>query len=265
LPHWEPGWRFALSFAAGFLVAAVLLRRRPRVGAAMREAALAMGLWAAWVLIGSVTHPHVAGAEARGRDLFRLEQWLHLPNEVTIVRHVADRPWLAHLVDNYYLYGHLNVIVVLLGWTWWRHRPAYAALRARLVLLSLCALAIQLVAVAPPRLLPELGFVDLANSYGESVYGQYSDGLSGQLMAMPSLHVGWAALVAWTVWRLAPRGWRWLGVGHLVLMTLAVVASANHWWLDGAVAVVLLAAVIAALDRIPRPVALPVPVPVASA
>jgi hypothetical protein len=44
---------------------------------------------------------------------------------------------------------------------------------------------------------------------------------------MPSLHVGWAALVALTVWRLAPGGWRWLGVGHLVLMTLAVVASAN--------------------------------------
>jgi hypothetical protein len=265
LPHWEPGWRFALSFAAGSLVAAVALRRRPRVGAALREVALAMGLWAAWVLIGSVTHPHVAGAEARGRGIFRVEQWLHLPSEVVMVRHVAGHPWLAHLVDNYYLYGHLNVIVVLLAWTWWRHRPAYPALRAQLVLLSLGGLAMQLIAVAPPRLLPDLGFVDLANSYGESVYGGYADGLSGQLMAMPSLHVGWAALVAWTVWRLAPGGWRWLGVGHLVLMTLAVVASANHWWLDGVVAVLLLGLVVAVVDRLPRGVALPVPVPVASA
>jgi hypothetical protein len=247
------------------VVAAVLLRRRARAGAAVREAAIALVLWAAWVLIGSVTHPHVAGAEARGRDLFRLEQWLHLPNEVTIVRHTADHPWLAHLVDNYYLYGHLNVIVVLLAWTWWRHREQYAALRAQLALLSLGGLAMQLVAVAPPRLLPELGFVDLANRYGESVYGAYADGLSGQLMAMPSLHVGWAALVAWTVWRLAPGRWRWVGVGHLVLLTLAVVASANHWWLDGVVAVALLAAVVAVVDRIPRRVPLPVPVRVASA
>ena len=224
-----------------------------------------MGLWAAWVLIGSVTHPHVAGAEARGRWLFHAEHLLGFPNEVTIVRHVAGHPWLAHLVDNYYLYGHLNVIVLLLAWTWLRHRPAYTALRVELVLLSLVGLAMQLLAVAPPRLLPDLGFVDLANTYGESVYGQYADGLSGQLMAMPSLHVGWAALVAWTVWRLAPGRWRWLGVIHLVLMTLAVVASANHWWLDGVVAVVLLLLVVTVVERFPRRVPLPVPVAVASA
>jgi hypothetical protein len=264
LPHWEPGWRFALSFAAGFLVAAVVLRRRRRLGAALREASLAMLMWACWVLIGSVTHPQVAGAEARGHDVFRIERWLHLPSEVPLVRFVADHPWLAHAVNNYYLYGHLNVIVVLLGWTWWRHRASYNALRTELVVLSLAGLAMQLVTVAPPRLLPDLGFVDLANAYGESVYGGYAAGLSGQLMAMPSLHVGWAALVAWTVWRQARGGWRWLGAAHLVVMTLVVVASANHWWLDGVVAVLLLAAVIGLVERAPRlvPRRVPVPVPV---
>lgn len=265
MPHWEPGWRLALSAAALLLLAALGLRRRPRLGAALRELALAMGLWACWVLIGTVTHPHVQGAEARGRDLYRLERWLHLPDEVPLVRFVATHGWLAHAVDNYYLYGHLNVIVVLLAWTWWRHREAYPALRLELVLLSLAGLAMQLVAVAPPRLLPELGFVDLANTYGESVYGRFAGGLSGQLMAMPSLHVGWAALAAWTVWRHARGGWRWVGVVHLVAMTLVVVASANHWWLDGAVAVLLLVVVVAVVERLPRLVPLQVPVAPASA
>jgi hypothetical protein len=265
MPHWSPGWRLALGVAAGFVVAAVLLRRRARAGAAFREAAIALGLWAAWVLIGSVTHPHVEGAETRARWLFRLEQHLGFPSEVGLVQHTAAHPWLAHVVNNYYLYGHLNVIVVLLVWTWWRHKDAYAVLRAELVLLSLGGLAMQLLAVAPPRLLPDLGFVDLANRYGESVYGQYADGLAGQLMAMPSLHVGWAALVALTVWRLAPPGWRWLGIGHLVLMTLAVVASANHWWLDGVVAVLLLGLVAIVVERFPRRVALDAPVALASA
>lgn len=265
MPRWEPGWRFATSVAIAALVAAVVFRRRAVVGAALRELALAMGLWAAWVLIGSVTHPQVLGAEARGRDVFRLERWLHLPSEAHLVRLAADHPWLAHLADNYYLYGHLNVVVVLLAWTWWRRRPSYPALRAQLVLLSLAGLAMQLVTVAPPRLLPELGFVDVANTYGESIYGPYGDGLAGQLMAMPSLHVGWAALVAWTLWRLGTGPWRWLGVVHLVVMTLVVVATANHWWLDGIVAVALLALVIAVVDRFPRRVALRAPVPVPSA
>lgn len=265
MPRWEPGWRFALGVALAALLAAVLLRRRAVVGAALRELAVAMGLWAVWCVVGGLTHPQVAGAEARGHDVFRLERWLHLPSEVRLVRVTADHSWLAHLVDNYYLYGHLNVVVLLLVWTWWRHREAYPALRLELALLSLAGLAMQLVTVAPPRLLPSLGFVDVANSYGESIYGAYGGGLAGQLMAMPSLHVGWAALVAWTLWRLAPGRWRWVGVAHLAVMTLVVVASANHWWLDGVVAVLLLAAVVSAVERFPRRVALPAPVPAVSA
>ena len=262
MPRWEPGWRFALTVALAALVAAVLLRRRAVLGAALREVAVAMGLWSAWVVVGGLTHPQVAGAEARGRDVFRIERWLHLPSEVPLVRTTAQHPWLAHAVNNYYLYAHLNVIVVLLAWTWWRHRSAYAALRLQLVLLSLAGLALQLVTVAPPRLLPSLGFVDVANSYGESIYGPYGSGLAGQLMAMPSLHVGWAALVALTVWRLAPAGWRWVGVAHLAVMTFVVVASANHWWLDGVVAVLLLAAVVGVVEQLPARVpALRVPRP----
>jgi hypothetical protein len=251
LPHWEPGWRFALAVAAAALVAAVLLRRRRVVGAALRELAIAMGLWAAWVLIGSVTHPHVHGAESRARGIFDWERRLQLPSEVDLVRVTADHPWLAHTVDNYYLYGHLNVIVVLLAWTWWRHRSAYPVLRLELVLLSLAGLAMQIVAVAPPRLMPELGFVDIANRFGDSVYGAYGGGLDGQLMAMPSLHVGWAALAAWTVWRHGSGRWRWLGFAHLVVMTLVVVATANHWWLDGIVAVLLLAVVVMVVEAAP--------------
>ena len=265
MPRWEPGWRFALSVAAAALVAAVVLRRRGVVGAALRELAVAMGLWAAWVLIGSVTHPQVVGAEARGRDVFRFERWLHLPSEVDLVRGTAAHPWLAHAANEYYLYGHLNVVVVLLAWTWWRRRPAYPALRLQLVLVSLTGLVMQLVTVAPPRLLPELGFVDVANAYGESIYGAYGGGLAGQLMAMPSLHVGWAALVAWTCWRLGSGVWRWLGAAHLVVMTLVVVATANHWWLDGVVALALVAAWVPLVERLPARLALRAPAVVPSA
>lgn len=208
------------------------------------------GLYTGWCLVGLLTHPHVAGAQQRGRDLYALEQTLHLPSELSVQHVVVPHPWLSHLVDGYYVYGHVNLMVALLGWTWLRHRDAYPALRLQLVLLTLVAMAMQTVAVAPPRLLPDLGFVDLAGRYGESVYGGFGDGLPGQLLAMPSLHIGWAALIAWTMWRHARGGWRWLGLAHLVLMTLVVVASANHWWFDGVVAVALLAGVIPLVGRV---------------
>ena len=251
MPHLEPGWRSAFALAVVLALAAVLARRT-RAATALREAAGVCLLYLGWIGIGTLTHPHVEGAQERARQLYAFEQQLHLPSELSVQHLVVPHPWLAHLVNGYYLYGHLNVIGLTLLWTWLRHREGYAALRVQLIVLTVLGEAIQTYALAPPRLLPDLGFVDLARSYGESVYGDYGSGVASQLLAMPSLHVGWAALVAWTVWRHAHGAWRWVGVAHLVLMTLVVVATANHWWMDGVVAVALLAVVVAATEAAKR-------------
>jgi len=65
---------------------------------------------------------------------------------------------------------------------------------------------------------------------------------------MPSLHVGWAVLVGLTVVMVSTSRWRWLVLAHPVLTLIVVAATANHWWLDGVVAVAILAAA-AVLDR----------------
>jgi hypothetical protein len=57
---------------------------------------------------------------------------------------------------------------------------------------------------------------------------------------MPSLHVGWAVLVAVAAVAVGTSRWRWLVVAHPVLTVVAVVATANHWWLDGVVAVMVM-------------------------
>lgn len=248
MPYLEPGWRSALGLAVALGLAAVLARRT-RVGPALREATGVCLLYLAWIGVGTLTHPYVTGAQSRARWIYGFEQGLGLPSELSVQRLVLPHPWLAHLANAYYLYGHLNVMGLTLLWVWLRHREGYPALRLQLIALTVVGMALQTVAVAPPRLLPDLGFVDLAAKYGESVYGDYESGLASQLLAMPSLHVGWAALVAWTVWQHARGPWRWVGVVHLVLMTLVVVATANHWWLDGFVAVAVLAVLVAPTRR----------------
>jgi hypothetical protein len=69
----------------------------------------------------------------------------------------------------------------------------------------------------------------------------YSLGLApDQLSAMPSLHVGWAVLIAWSVIRVSDNPWRWLVVLHPACTAYVVAATANHFWLDGVVAVLVL-------------------------
>jgi membrane-associated phospholipid phosphatase len=102
---------------------------------------------------------------------------------------------------------------------------------------TLGCLLIQLMPVAPPRMLP--GIVDTGLKYHQSVY---SNGLAvDQLSAMPSVHVAWAACVGWYTWRISPSRWRFVGPLHAVLTVLVVVVTGNHWWLDGIVAGAVLA------------------------
>ena len=83
-------------------------------------------------------------------------------------------------------------------------------------------------------MLPRLGFVDTGLRFGQSVYGPRGhDHLANEFAAMPSLHVGWAVLLAVAVIVTFRTPWRWLAVVHPVVTALVVVVTANHFWLDG--------------------------------
>jgi len=108
------------------------------------------------------------------------------------------------------------------------------------VLVTGSSLAIQLIPVAPPRLTPGLGFVDTPALFHQSVYAAVGSPGPDQLSAMPSVHVAWAVLVALGVILFSTSRRRWWIVAHPILTVLAVVATGNHWWFDGVVAVWLI-------------------------
>jgi hypothetical protein len=83
-------------------------------------------------------------------------------------------------------------------------------------------------------MLPQLGFVDTGLRFGQSAYGPRGhDHLANEFAAMPSLHVGWAVLLAVAIVVTLRTPWRWLVVIHPIMTTLVVVVTANHFWLDG--------------------------------
>jgi hypothetical protein len=132
-------------------------------------------------------------------------------------------------------------MLVMLLWLFLRHRDRYPWVRTTVVLTTASCLLIQFVPVAPPRMLADHGFVDVATQYGQSVYGGGIGGMQAdEFSAMPSVHVAWCVLVAVAVIAVARSPWRWLIVLHPVLTVAVVVVTANHFWADGLVAVWLL-------------------------
>jgi hypothetical protein len=205
------------------------------------ETALVCALFALWQLANRATHTHIAGGLANGRWLWHAERVLHVPSEVWFQKLILGHPDLVRATNYYYATAHLTGMAVFLVWLWLRHRDRYPAWRNIVAIFTGISLLIEMIPVAPPRLIGGTGLVDTAILYGQSVYAFVGSGLADQYAAMPSIHVGWALIIAIACYRCSPSRWRWIGGVHGVLTCFVVVATANHYWFDGAGAAVVLA------------------------
>ena len=139
---------------------------------------------------------------------------------------------------------------------------AYRRVRNALAATTLMALMLHVAyPLAPPRMMP--GFVDTMARFGPEIYesGRIASA-ANQIAAMPSLHFAWALMVAWAIVMTVRHPMCWVVLAHPVLMLLAIVATANHWWVDSAVAgALVLVATRVEAARLPVPLSEPPPLP----
>ena len=257
MPNLELSWQQAAVVAGGLLIVAAALRlaRRSRLTAAavfLQESALVFALFALWQFAGSVTAMGPDGALARGRWIWHVERTLHLPSETSLQRLFLPHPLLVQAANLYYDVLHFPVLIGCLIWLFIWHRDLYIRRRTTLAAFTGACLLVSLVPVAPPRMLPGTGMVDTAVQYHQSVYQATAGFNPDQLSAMPSVHVGWAILVAIMVISGARSRWRWLAVLYPVATTVTVIVTANHYWMDGIVAALILVLVLAAQAGLAR-------------
>jgi hypothetical protein len=253
----ELTWEQAAIAAGAVGVASAALRaaRKPRLAGAAtfaRETALVLGLFALWQYAGSFSVVGPGGAIGRARWIWRFERTVRLPSEAVIQRVFLPHPLIIEFFNLYYDTLHFTVLIACMIWLFARHREAYRRWRTTLVAFTGISLLIQLIPVAPPRMLTSTGMVDTAVLYHQSVYSNATGFDPDQLSAMPSVHVGWAILVAIAVITTTASRWRWLAVLYPCLTTLVVIVTANHFWLDGIVAAAILAAVLAVQSGLRR-------------
>jgi hypothetical protein len=220
-----------------------------RWGLVVREIIVLNVLFIIWRVVGRVSLFHEAGAFSRGKAIWHFERTVHLPSEAAMQRAILPHATVAQIANGYYEYAHAVLLAVMLLWLLVRHRDAYAKWRNLVVAFTAVSLLIGFLPVAPPRLVPSLGMVDLANRYHQSVYAGLGKGITDQLSCVPSVHIGWAVIVAAAVITVSRSRWRWLAIAHPVITTYVVIVTANHYWIDGVAAVALLAVILAGLRR----------------
>ncbi|GHF36443.1 inositol phosphorylceramide synthase [Streptomyces mashuensis] len=217
------------------------LRERPRWWTELPLIAVVYGLYSLGRLL---VRGDVATAVDHGTAILDVEKTFRINFEHPLNRFFTEQGWIGIPADFAYASLHYLLTPALLVWLFRRRPEHYRRLRTWLMISTLIGLVgFTLLPTCPPRLLDEAyGFVDTMRQYSE--YGWWGGdasaprglgGLTNQYAAMPSLHVGWALWCGVVLWRHARSLWvRAAGVLYPVAITLVVMGTANHYFLDAA-------------------------------
>ncbi|MFJ8631063.1 phosphatase PAP2 family protein [Streptomyces sp. NPDC093568] len=175
-------------------------------------------------------------AEEHGEEIHSVERVLNIDIERWANHAVVRLDWLRGFFDFYYESFHFGVPLAILAVLYWRRPADYRWARTAIGFATVLALlGFWLYPLAPPRLMPGLGFIDTVHGpqdFSEPDYGTLTE-LTNQYAAMPSLHFGWSLWCGLVVLVLAPRWWmKALGLLHPLLTVTAIVVTGNHWVLD---------------------------------
>ncbi len=193
-------------------------------------------------------------ATAHARQVWDLERWLRLPSETVVQSWILDHADVAKLCNLYYVGVHFPATFAVLIWLFVRHRGQYLRVRTEMILATAVALVIHInYPLAPPRLVSAFGIVDTMVTVGPSAYPQSTtSGFANQFAAMPSLHVGWAVLMAVAVIRVYKSRWRWAALLYPAATWSVVVVTGNHYILDGVIGTLIVLLAVAACGLVPR-------------
>ncbi len=177
----------------------------------------------------------VDDALAHARWIVDVQQSLGLFVEPAVNQWTVDAEWRIRLFNAVYFWLDFPLIVAVGLYWFWRARRYFTLLRDALLLSGAIALVCYWTfPVAPPRYLPEWGFVDTMEQYANLSYqAQSTEAFVNPFAAVPSLHVGWTLLLAIVIFEYTRSPWwRSFGLAVPTLQLVAVVATANHYLFD---------------------------------
>lgn len=174
---------------------AAAIERPPLV----REFLLVAGLFLVYKFGRMLANGHTTEAFRNAHLVWDWERALHLPGEGSVQSALLHGDTPVHLANVFYATVHFPATMAFLVWLYLRRPAHYVWARRVLAALTAAALLLHLAfPLALPRMLDVAGLVDTGQVYGPTVYSAApaTDSLANQFAAMPSLHFGWALMVA---------------------------------------------------------------------
>jgi hypothetical protein len=216
----------------------------------LRQVLLCVGAYLAYSLVRGLVEGRATAAFQHARELIHFERTLHFFVEPTVQAWAMGSHFVMAASSWLYLNAQTSITIGGLVYLYVRHNGSFYFVRNMFgVALLIALLAYVAFPTAPPRFLPEWGFIDTVSDITGVRNSHDSAAMSALInpyAAIPSMHVAFALMIGWplaslsrhlpmrVLWRLYP-----------LLIAFVIVATANHFILDA-----LLGALTAALSAL---------------
>jgi hypothetical protein len=205
----------------------------------LRELVIVVVFYYTYELIRRFAHYGDVQPRAFRNQLYLIdfERWLHIYSESAVQKAFLGARWFIKVMNVYYGTLHFIITGGLLMWVYLRRHEHYRQYRNLLGMTTALALIGYFAfPLAPPRMTPcHNCFVDTLDTIGGlwSYHSSAAKAIANPFAAMPSLHFGWALWCGTLLWSFARHSFvRMLSVLYPAITLLAIVVTANHYWLD---------------------------------
>ena len=198
---------------------------------------VAFGFLVYFIVRGAVVD-RTGEALANARAIIEVQRGAGLLFEPALNAWTMEAGWRIDLFNWVYFWLDFPLIVGVGLFLFVKSRFHYTLLRDALLISGGFALIMYAsYPVAPPRYLPEWGFVDTLEQFANLSYqAQSMAPFVNPYAAVPSLHVGWSVLLAFVVFMATKNPVLRVGVLTILgVQTVAVMATANHYFFDAMV------------------------------
>ena len=210
---------------------------------ALRQLALFASAYYVYRIVRGLVDGKVHVAFDHARDLVHAERALGLFFEPGLQAWALGERWIVDAANWTYVHSHFMVTTTFLVWLYLARNHAFYYVRNMfMIAMGLALVGYVAYPTAPPRFMPEWGFSDtVAEFVGEAATNGASV-LYNPFAAMPSMHVAFALMIAVPAVKLVKsRGLKLAWAAYPAVVTFVVVVTANHFWLDAALGVLVAA------------------------
>jgi membrane-associated phospholipid phosphatase len=200
--------------------------------------------------VRGIAESNTALAFANARNIADFEKDLGLFFEPGFQAWAMGQRVLIDFANFAYVNSHFIVTTCVLVWLYLRHnRQFYFVRNMFMVAMALALVGYLAMPTAPPRFLPELGFVDTIAYYADVQHDSALVTLFfNPYAAVPSMHVAFALMIAGpTMMIVRRRVLKAFWAVYPALVAAVVIVTGNHWWFDAfaGACVALVAALVA--------------------